>query len=127
MTTVDPLLALEPEKISAPHTSGAPEQNKWWGVAKAVLWRLVTMVLGIALVLVVWQLFLEIFGVDPFIGRGPADVWDFLTTGQVGADARDQLWTASVTTLTDAGLGLFAGASVAVLVALFFNLSLIHI
>ena len=71
----------------------------------------------------VWQLFLEIFHVDPFIGRGPRDVWDYLTTGPVGADARDQLWDASVTTLTDAGLGLVAGASVAVLVALVFNLS----
>ncbi|HEY3673778.1 MAG TPA: ABC transporter permease [Acidimicrobiia bacterium] len=123
MTVTDPLVALEPEKISAPHVSSAPDQNKWWGVAKAVLWRLFTMVLGVAIVLLVWQLFLEIFGVDPFIGRGPSEVWNFLTTGPVGADARDQLWTASVTTLTDAGLGLAAGASVAVLVALFFNLS----
>ncbi len=123
MSATDALLTLEPEKVSAPHAGGAAEQNKWWGVTKAVLWRLLTMVLGIALVLVVWQLFLEIFAVDPFIGRGPSDVWDFLTTGAVGADARDQLWTASLTTLTDAGLGLFAGASVAVLVALFFNLS----
>lgn len=123
MTATDSLLALEPEHVSAPHTSGADEQNKWVRVAKAVAWRLLTMVLGIALVLVVWQLFLEIFGVDPFIGRGPSDVWNFITTGQVGADAREQLWKASLTTLTDAGLGLFAGASVAVLVALFFNLA----
>jgi ABC-type nitrate/sulfonate/bicarbonate transport system permease component len=122
MTATDSLLALEPETVSAPYVSG-PSANKWSRVAKAVLWRLFTMVLGIALILLVWQLFLELFHIDPFIGRGPSEVWDFLTTGQVGADARQQLWDASITTLTDAGLGLFAGASVAVLFALFFNLA----
>src|SRR5437016_11134425 len=119
MTATDSLLALEPEHVTASRASGSADSNKWWGATKAVLWRLLTMVLGIVLVLVVWQLFLEIFHIDPFIGRGPSDVWDFLTTGQVGADARQQLWDASVTTLTDAGLGLSAGASVAVLFALF--------
>jgi len=123
MTATDSLLSLEPEQVSAPRVDDSPSGNKWVKVAKAVAWRLFTMVLGVAVVLLVWQLFLEIFGIDPFIGRGPSDVWNFVTTGQVGADARDQLWTASVTTLTDAGLGLFAGASVAVLVALFFNLA----
>jgi ABC-type nitrate/sulfonate/bicarbonate transport system permease component len=92
-------------------------------VARAVLWRLVTMVLAIATILLVWQLFLELFHIDPFIGKRPADVWNFLTTGSVGTDARQQLWDASLTTLTDAGVGLFAGASVAVIVALCFNLA----
>jgi ABC-type nitrate/sulfonate/bicarbonate transport system permease component len=123
VTATDSLLALEPETVSAPRPPGSDSGNKWWSVTKAVLGRLLAMVLGIALVLVVWQLFLEIFHIDPFIGRGPSDVWDFVTTGSVGVDARQQLWDASITTLTDAGLGLFAGASVAVLVALFFNLS----
>jgi ABC-type nitrate/sulfonate/bicarbonate transport system permease component len=123
MTATDSLLALEPEKLTAPNSKSLSEENKWWGVTKAVLMRLLTMVLSIALILVVWQLFLEIFGIDPFIGRGPLDVWDFLTTGQIGADARQQLWDASVTTLTDAGIGLFAGASVAVICALVFNLA----
>jgi ABC-type nitrate/sulfonate/bicarbonate transport system permease component len=121
--TGNSLLTLEPEQVSAPRAPDTSDGNKWWNVTKAVLWRLLSMVLGIALVLVVWQLFLNIFGVDSFIGRGPSDVWNYLTTGSVGADARQQLLDASVTTLTDAGLGLLAGASVGVLVALFFNLS----
>ncbi|MDQ1432230.1 MAG: hypothetical protein QOF40_2832 [Actinomycetota bacterium] len=123
MTATDSLLALEPEKISAPNSKSLSDGNKWWGVAKAVGLRLLTMVLSIALILVVWQLFLEIFGIDPFIGRGPLEVWDYLTTGQVGADARQQLGDASITTLTDAGIGLFAGASIAVICALVFNLA----
>jgi ABC-type nitrate/sulfonate/bicarbonate transport system permease component len=116
------LVALEPEKVAASHAPGGAD-HKWRDVTLAVLGRLVSMVLGIALVLLVWQLFLDLFHIDPFIGRGPSEVWDFLTTGAVGADARQQLWDASVTTLTDAGLGLLAGASVAVLVALCFNLA----
>jgi ABC-type nitrate/sulfonate/bicarbonate transport system permease component len=123
MTATDSLLALEPEKISAPNSVSPSDGNKWMNVAKAVALRLLTMVLSIVLILVVWQLFLEIFGIDPFIGRGPLDVWDYLTTGQIGADARAQLWDASVTTLTDAGVGLFAGASIAVICALVFNLA----
>ncbi|MFN8025728.1 MAG: ABC transporter permease [Acidimicrobiia bacterium] len=104
---------------------GAPEddKNKWVGVAKAVVLRLLGMVLAVVFILVVWQLFLELFHVDSFIGRTPSDVWQFLTDGTTGSDARQQLWDASVTTLTDAGLGLFAGASVAVIVALIFNLA----
>jgi ABC-type nitrate/sulfonate/bicarbonate transport system permease component len=123
MTATDSLLALEPEKVSAPNSKSLSDGNKWWNVTKAVLMRLLTMVMSIVLILVVWQLFLEIFHIDPFIGRGPSDVWNFLTTGQVGADARAQLWDASVTTLTDAGVGLFAGASIAVICALVFNLA----
>lgn len=123
MTATDSLLTLEPERISAPNSKSLSDGNKWWNVTKAVALRLLTMVLSIALILVVWQLFLEIFGIDPFIGRGPVEVWDFLTTGQIGADARAQLWDASVTTLTDAGVGLFAGASIAVICALVFNLA----
>jgi ABC-type nitrate/sulfonate/bicarbonate transport system permease component len=123
MTATDSLLALEPEKVSAPNSKSLSDGNKWWNVTKAVVMRLLTMVMSIVLILVVWQLFLEIFHIDPFIGRGPSDVWNFLTTGQVGADARAQLWDASVTTLTDAGVGLFAGASIAVICALVFNLA----
>ncbi len=70
MSATDSLLALEPEKLTAPNSKALAEENKWWGVTKAVLLRLLTMVLSIALILVVWQLFLEIFGIDPFIGAG---------------------------------------------------------
>ena len=120
-TTTDPIIVAQ----AATSFSGIDDDNpnKWKKVAKAVAIRLFTMVVSIVFILVVWQLFLEVFHVDPFIGRRPADVWEFLTNGQTGADARQQLWDASVTTLTDAGFGLFFGASIAVLVALIFNLA----
>jgi len=119
--TTDPIVVAQ----AATSFAGIDDElnNKWGGVAKAVALRLLAMVLALVFILVVWQLFLELFHVDSFIGRTPADVWDFLTNGQTGSDARQQLWDASLTTLTDAGLGLFAGASVAVIVALIFNLA----
>ena len=119
--TTDPIIVAQ----AATSFSGTDDEqkNKWWGVAKAVAIRLLAMVLALVFILVVWQLFLELFHVDSFIGRTPADVWDFLTNSQTGSDARQQLWDASLTTLGDAGLGLFAGASVAVIVALIFNLA----
>ena len=49
MTATDSLLALEPEKVSAPSSRSLSEGNKWWAVTKAVLLRLLTMVLSIAL------------------------------------------------------------------------------
>ena len=119
--TTDPIIVAQ----AATSFSGTDDEqkNKWWGVAKSVALRLLAMVLALVFILVVWQLFLEIFNVDSFIGRTPADVWDFLTNSQTGSVARQQLWDASLTTLGDAGLGLFAGASVAVIVALIFNLA----
>jgi ABC-type nitrate/sulfonate/bicarbonate transport system permease component len=119
--TTDPIVVAQ----AATSFSGTDDdpRNKWWGVAKAVALRLLGMVLALVFIVLVWQLFLWIFHVDSFIGRTPADVWDYLTTGQTASDARQQLWDASLTTLGDAGLGLFAGASVAVIVALVFNLA----
>jgi len=117
--TTDPIVVAQ----AATSFSGTDDQRgKWQGVAKAVALRLVGMVLAVFFILLVWQIFLWAFHVDPFIGRTPADVWNYLTSAQTGADARQQLWDASVVMFKDAGLGLFAGASVAVIVALTFNL-----
>ncbi len=99
------------------------EKHRAWGITKTVLGRLLTAVISIIFLLVVWQLFLELLHIDPFIGRGPSDVWHYLTTEPGGADARAELWAASLTTLTDAGIGLFAGAAVGILCALMFNLA----
>ena len=114
MTATDSLPALEPEKVSAPHASGAPEQNKWCGrrhggalaaahdgarrscsssSSGSCSSRSSTSTRSSAAV------------------RSTCGTTS--PTGPVGAAARDQLWDASVTTLTDAGVGLLAGASVA--------------
>jgi ABC-type nitrate/sulfonate/bicarbonate transport system permease component len=119
--TTDALAVVDPTQPTAVPT--IDDEHRVWGITKTALGRLGAAILSIILLLVAWQLFLELLHIDPFIGRGPADVWRFLTTGPVGADARQQLVDASITTLTDAGIGLFAGAAIAILVALTFNLA----
>jgi ABC-type nitrate/sulfonate/bicarbonate transport system permease component len=120
-SVTDPLATVDPTQPAAVPT--IDDDHRVWGITKTVLGRLATAVLSIVLLLVVWQLFLSLLDIDSFIGRGPSDVWHYVTTEPGGADARSQLWAASITTLTDAGIGLFAGAAVGVIFALVFNLA----
>ena len=83
---------------------------------KTILIALAKMALSFLLVLAVWWLLLKAFNVPNFIGKGPADVWAYLFDPDSGADNRSALASESLTTLRDAGLGLFCG-TVAALVA----------
>jgi ABC-type nitrate/sulfonate/bicarbonate transport system permease component len=83
---------------------------------------LLSWLIGLIVVLGTWQLFLTVFHINHFIGRGPLDVWRYVTTGSDAADARARLYHASVTTLQDAFVGLVAGTVAAVLCAIVFNL-----
>ena len=87
-----------------------------------VLRRLLSWAISLAVVLGAWQLFLIVFHVNSFIGRGPLDVWRYVTTGPDAAVARSRLWDNSVTTLRDAFIGLAAGTFAAVVFAILFNL-----
>jgi ABC-type nitrate/sulfonate/bicarbonate transport system permease component len=79
-------------------------------------------VLSVVLVLLVWQIFLKAFHISPFVGKGPLDVWRYLTNSATGPAARSKLWHNSLTTLRDAGLGLAAGSTAALFFAMVFNL-----
>jgi len=78
--------------------------------------------LSVVLVLLVWQLFLKAFNISTFVGKGPLDVWRYLTSSDAASQARSKLYHSSITTLRDAGLGLIAGSSAALLFAMLFNL-----
>jgi ABC-type nitrate/sulfonate/bicarbonate transport system permease component len=80
-----------------------------------------SFVLSVAVGLGAWQLFLVVFDVDSFIGKGPLDVWQHLTAADAATD-RTELWDASRTTLRDAFVGLAVGSTVAVVVAVAFAL-----
>ena len=70
----------------------------------------------------IWQGFIWLFDLDPFIARGPLDVWRYLTTA-TGAEANRQLLIdASITTFRDAALGFIAGTIAAVVIAIGFAL-----
>jgi ABC-type nitrate/sulfonate/bicarbonate transport system permease component len=84
--------------------------------------RVLSLALSVAVVLGAWQLFLIVFHVNHFIGRGPLDVWRYVTTGPDAADARSRLLHNSSTTLRDAFIGLAAGTIAAVAFAILFNL-----
>jgi len=113
-TTVDaPSIAAVQGAVASKRTPG-------WKVA---LGRLGSIVLSIVVVLAAWEIFLWALNVNPFIARHPIDVWRFVTSDPEAAAHRTALWNASVTTITDAMLGLFAGAIVGVLCAVVFNLA----
>jgi ABC-type nitrate/sulfonate/bicarbonate transport system permease component len=90
---------------------------------KVVLGRIGSLVLSILVVLAAWKIFLWALNVNPFIARGPEDVWKFLTSDPEAAANRDVLWQASKTTIWDAMLGLFSGAIAGLLCAVVFNLA----
>lgn len=78
-------------------------------------------VLSIAVICAFWQGVISGFGLDPFITRGPLDVWDYLTASGNGAE-RHVLIEASLTTGRDALLGMVSGTVVALVAAILFVL-----
>jgi ABC-type nitrate/sulfonate/bicarbonate transport system permease component len=83
---------------------------------------LVTSAISIGVVLGAWVLFLKVFDVAPFIGKGPSDVWRYLVTGTDAGSHRSVIIKESRTTLRDAFLGLAAGSLAAMVAAMVFNL-----
>jgi ABC-type nitrate/sulfonate/bicarbonate transport system permease component len=91
-----------------------------WTVRLAKM--LLSAVISIAAVAAFWQLFLTLTKVDPFIGRGPADVFEYVFIGPEAAANRAVLIDASIITVRDAFLGLIVGLVVAMVAATTFNL-----
>lgn len=84
--------------------------------------RVLSWAISLAVVLGAWELFLIVFHVNHFIGRGPVDVWRYVTSDANAAAARSRLFHNSMGTLRDAFIGLAAGTCAAVLFAILFNL-----
>ena len=84
--------------------------------------RVLSWAISLAVVLGAWQLFLIVFHVNHFIGRGPLDVWRYVTSSSDAGAARSRLLHNSETTLRDAFIGLVAGTVAAVVFAILFNL-----
>jgi ABC-type nitrate/sulfonate/bicarbonate transport system permease component len=104
------------------------EQAKWRRVP--ILLRVLGSALGSALIVIgAWILILKISQVSTFIGKGPWDVWAYLSDPDAGADNRSALLSESGISLRDAFLGLVSGTAAALVVASVFNIlpSLRHI
>jgi ABC-type nitrate/sulfonate/bicarbonate transport system permease component len=78
-------------------------------------------VLSIVVICGVWQLLVKGLHLDPFLTRGPLDVWRYITNPANGAE-RTLLWQASKITGLDAVIGLVGGAAAALVVAVAFTL-----
>jgi ABC-type nitrate/sulfonate/bicarbonate transport system permease component len=87
-------------------------------VATSVAWAVVS----VGVVLGSWWLFLRVFHVSSFIGKGPADVGRHLFSGADAAAHRRVILGEARVTLRDAFLGLVSGTVAAVVAALVFNL-----
>lgn len=81
------------------------------GVGRAVL----SAVLVFGMVLVLWLLAVKLLD-NPFVVKGPSDVWDYLF-GPDSAEARSQVLASLRQTLTDAAIGFVAGMLAAIVLA----------
>jgi ABC-type nitrate/sulfonate/bicarbonate transport system permease component len=77
----------------------------------------ISTLLSFGVVLAAWWLFLKVFHVQHFIGKGPVDVWRYLVSGSDAGAHRRAVLHESGTTLRDAFLGLFCGTAAALLAA----------
>jgi ABC-type nitrate/sulfonate/bicarbonate transport system permease component len=102
--------------------TGGPGPRRAGPLGLRVLIGVVWAAVSIGVVLGSWELFLHAFGVSPFIGKGPADVWRHLFSGADAAAHRSVILAETRVTLRDASLGLVSGTVAAVLAALMFNL-----
>ncbi|RAK40136.1 ABC-type nitrate/sulfonate/bicarbonate transport system permease component [Actinoplanes lutulentus] len=77
--------------------------------------------LSVAVICGVWQLLVKGLELDPFLTRGPIDVWNFVTDPANDAE-RALLWEAFKVTAVDALLGLAFGTVAALATAIAFAL-----
>lgn len=117
MTVLDTLDAGAPTEPPA-----APPGRLTRSVAVTAARRVLSALVTLAVILAAWVLFLKIFNISPFIGKGPLDVWRYLFAGSSSAGNRQVLLHESGTTLRDALLGLAAGTVAAVTCAVAFYL-----
>ncbi len=87
----------------------------WLALLFSVLW-------SAAIILAAWWGLLRVLDVPPFIGKGPLEVWAYLTDPFSGADNCAALFAESLVTLRDGVLGLSAGMVAAIVVSIVFNL-----
>ncbi|MEV8135511.1 ABC transporter permease [Microbacterium aurantiacum] len=82
-----------------------------------------TFVLTIVAVVVIWVGSLWVFGISPYVGKGPVEVYEFLFTVPAAAENRERLFGQLAVTLGHATVGFAAGLVAALVVAIVFQLS----
>jgi len=90
---------------------------------KALASSLGTFGLTLVSVLVLWQGSILVFGLSPYVAKGPVDVWRFLVTEPDAADNRAELAGNLAVTMGDAAIGFVSGLFIATAIAVVFQLS----
>jgi len=93
------------------------------GVLGALARSLLTFVLTLVVVVVLWVAVIELFGISPYVAKGPLDVWNYLVTDEDAAEHRTLLLGELGVSLGDAFIGFVAGLVVALFAAIVFRLS----
>ena len=93
------------------------------GFVRRSLIGVLSTLLSSGLILFAWWAFLEYFDVDPYIGKGPSDVWHYLFSGPAAGEHRTFVLDSSWLSLRDAAIGLALGTAAAVAAAMLFNAS----
>jgi ABC-type nitrate/sulfonate/bicarbonate transport system permease component len=100
--------------MAAPRTRGG---DSW---ARDIVRTLATIVLAFVVVLVVWWVFLKVFGVDRFVGKRPGDIKRWLFDVDEAAENRRTIVDGMGRTLYDAGAGFAIGLAFSIVVAILF-------
>ncbi|WP_432536786.1 ABC transporter permease [Kineococcus arenarius] len=83
---------------------------------------LLTLVVSTAVLVAAWYLLLELLDVDPFVGKRPADVYEYLVRDEDAAANREEILSLLATTLAHSTTGFVAGLAGALAVASLFTL-----
>lgn len=78
---------------------------------------LLNAVVVLGVILALWVFLLDYKDVPPFVGKGPADVWDYLIESPRAPENRDIVWVALKQTLIDSGIGFVTGMVAATVLA----------
>lgn len=121
MSAIDPVSApaavidVAPRSIAAGRAGADLGRRIGLRALRSVLGALVSLVVAIG----AWQLVVKGIGLNPFVARGPLDVWRYLT-GDGSAANRKIVFAATRTTIGDAAVGFVAGTTAAVGLSLVF-------
>jgi len=88
-------------------------------LGRGLLMFAVTLIVVTAL----WQVLLWVFHVNPYVGKGPQDIWSHLVSGPEAAANRDVLFGRLWVTLGHSVIGFAAGLVIALLAAMLFQLN----
>ncbi|UZN02466.1 ABC transporter permease [Cellulomonas sp. S1-8] len=102
--------------VAPPPSDDAPRARThvaWRRVGRVLLDAVTTTVV----VLVAWTVLLAAFDVSPYVGKGPAQVWEYLVTDDDAGENRTEVLALLGQTLTDASIGFVAGMAAALVLA----------